>query len=77
MTATSPLVAQLWPQLLLLNDTVHCHYHPGPDSELIIVPILPYMLQQDALHQLHDIWYWTRKDFTKAALGCILGGYGQ
>ena len=46
--------AQLWSQLLLLDGIVwHC-YCPGPDSELITVPVLPSTLQQAALHQDHN-----------------------
>ena len=36
--------AQLWPQLLLLDGIVYRRYCPGPDSELITVPLLPCTL---------------------------------
>ena len=46
--------AQLWSQLLLLDGIVCRCYCPGPDSELITVPVLPCTLQQAALHQAHN-----------------------
>ena len=46
---------QLWPQLLLVEGIVCRRYSPGPDSELITVPVLPHALQRDALYQAHDI----------------------
>ena len=45
---------QLWPQLLMVEGIVCRRYSPGPDSELITVPIIPEALQQDALYQAHD-----------------------
>ena len=38
-----------------MEGIVCCRYSPGPDSELITVPIIPEALQQDALYQTHDI----------------------
>ena len=46
---------QLWTQLLLVDDILCSCYSPGPDSELITVPVLPRALQQDTLYQAHDI----------------------
>ena len=46
--------AQLWSQLLLLDGIVCRCYCPGPDSELITVPVLPCTLQKAALHQAHN-----------------------
>ena len=45
---------QLWSQLLLLDGILCRRYCPGPDSELITVPVLPSTLQQAALHQAHN-----------------------
>ena len=38
-----------------MEGIVCCRYSPGPDSELITVPIIPQAQQQDALCQAHDI----------------------
>ena len=46
--------AKLWPQLIIKDGIVCRHYSPGPDSELITVPVLPRTLQQEALHQAHN-----------------------
>ena len=46
---------QLWTQLLIVDGILCRHYSPGPDSELITVPVLPRALQQDAIYQAHDI----------------------
>ena len=47
--------AQIWPQLLLVDDIVCRQYSPSPDSEMITVPVLPQALRQDALYQAHNI----------------------
>ena len=43
------------PNYFLLMDILCQHYRPGPDSELITVPVLPRALQQDTLYQAHNI----------------------
>ena len=49
---------QLWTQLLIVDGILCHHYSPGPDSELVTVPVLPRALQQDAIYQAHDIYTW-------------------
>ena len=41
-------------QLLLKDGIVWRHYTPGPTSDNVTVPVLPVMLQKDALQQCHD-----------------------
>ena len=46
--------SQLWAQLLLNDGIVWRHCTPGPTSDNVTVPVLPVMLQKDALQQCHD-----------------------
>ena len=42
-------------QILLIKDSVVCRqYTPGPQSDKLIVPIIPKSLRQNVLHQCHD-----------------------
>ena len=46
---------QLWHQLSVI-DGVICHtYCPSPPSSSVTVPVIPPSLQQQVLHQMHDI----------------------
>ena len=43
---------QIWHQLVLENDI---EYIPSPSEDMVIVPILPPPLRQEALFQSHDV----------------------
>ena len=45
---------QLWSQLLMKDGIVCRQYTPGPNSEKLLVPIIPKSYQQEVLHQCHD-----------------------
>ena len=46
---------QIWHQLVLENDIVCRKYIPSPSEDMVIVPILPPALRQEALFQSHDV----------------------
>ena len=46
---------QIWHQLVLENDIVCRKYIPSPSGDMVIVPILPPALCQEALFQSHDV----------------------
>ena len=46
---------QLWHQLSNVDGVVCRTYQPGPTSDVVKVPLMPTRLQQDALHQSHDL----------------------
>ena len=45
---------QLWQQLLIKDGVVYRQYTPGPTSEPLTVPIIPFSYQSTLLHQHHD-----------------------
>ena len=45
---------QIWSQLFITDNVVCRQYTPGPQSDKLIVPVIPKSLQQNVLHQCHD-----------------------
>ena len=46
---------QLWHQLSVVNGVICRTYCPSPHSSSVTVPVIPLSLQQQILHQVHDI----------------------
>ena len=46
---------QLWHQLSVVNEAICRTYCPSPHSSSVTVPVIPFLLQQQILHQVHDI----------------------
>ena len=46
---------QLWHQLSIVNGVICRAYCPSPHSSSVTVPVIPLLLQQQILHQVHDI----------------------
>ena len=46
---------QLWHQLSVIDGVICRTYCPSPPSSSVTVPVIPPSLQQQVLHQMHDI----------------------
>ena len=46
---------QLWHQLSVVNGVICRTYCPSPHSSSVTIPVIPLSLQQQILHQVHDI----------------------
>ena len=46
---------QLWHQLSVVNGVICRTYCPSPHSSSVTVPVIPLSLQQQILHQVHNI----------------------
>ena len=58
LTRKQPLLkwyVQLWHQLSVIDGVICRTYCPSPPSPSVTVPVIPLSLQQQVLHQMHDI----------------------
>ena len=58
LTRKQPLLkryVQLWHQLSVIDGVICRTYYPSPPSPSVTVPVIPLSLQQQVLHQMHDI----------------------